>query len=311
MAVLGIDLGRQGTLSGGAAVLDAAAALPPGAPVAIMIHGYRYNPAVAAASPHATLYAPEPARPGATSWPRALRLDREGLAVGLGWPARGTLHGAYRRAGAAGAALGAFLPALRDAAPRARIALIGHSLGARVALAALRGARPGDADAAILLAPAEFRSAAQAAADSPAGRAARIVSVTSRENAVFDRALAMLVAGGLRPVLGDGLAEPRPHWTDIRLDDAHSLAALAAFGHPVAPPQRRVCHWFAYTRPGALPLYRALIDGTLPAERLAAALPPPAPSRAARRPRLALPQRLLAGARSAAASPFHGWAAKP
>jgi pimeloyl-ACP methyl ester carboxylesterase len=310
MAVLGIDVTRHGALSGTGGALAAAAALPPGAPVAIMIHGYRYDPAVASASPHATLYAPEPRRRGAISWSKALRLDREGLAVGFGWPARGTLHGAWLRAGAAGAALAAFLPALRDSAPKARIALIGHSLGARVALAALRGARPGDVDAAILLAPAEFRAAAQEAADSPAGRAARIVSVTSRENAVFDQAFAMLVAGGLRPVLGAGLDSPRPHWTDIHLHDDHSLAALAAFGHPVAPPQRRVCHWFAYTRPGVLPLYRALIDGTLPPERLAADLPPAAAARRARRT-LALPQRLAAVARSAAAGPFEGSAAKP
>jgi pimeloyl-ACP methyl ester carboxylesterase len=298
MAVVAIDVTRHGSLSGTDGALAAAAALPPGAPVAIMIHGYRYDPAVAAASPHATLYAPEPRRRGAMSWPRALRLDREGLAVGFGWPARGTLHGAWLRAGAAGAALAAFLPALRDAAPRARIALIGHSLGARVALAALRGARPGDVDAAILLVPAEFRALARAAADSPAGRAARIVCVTSRENAVFDLGLAVLLAGGILPVVGRGLPEARPHWTDIHLHDAASLAALAALGHPVAPPERRVCHWSAYTRPGVLPLCRALIDGTLPPERLSGALPA---RRTARRPaaRLRLPRALSGAGRAA------------
>jgi pimeloyl-ACP methyl ester carboxylesterase len=292
MAVVGVDVGWRGTLAGGGVALEAAAALPPGAPVAVMIHGYRYSPATRRASPHASLYAPEPAGRGAVSWPAALGLVGDGgLALGLGWAARGTLHGAYLRAGSAGEALARFLPALRAAAPGARITLVGHSLGARVALAALRRVRPGDVDAAILLAPAEFASVALAAADSPAGRAARILSVTSRENALFDRGLAFLLAGSFAPTLRSGLPEPRAHWTDLHLHDAGILATLAALGHPVAPPVRRVCHWSAYTRPGVLPLYRALIDGTLPPERLAAALPQRAPARRAGGP-LRLPLRL-------------------
>jgi pimeloyl-ACP methyl ester carboxylesterase len=287
MAVLGIDMQGRGALSGAGAALAAAAALPAGAPLVVMIHGYRYSPASRRANPHGTLYAAGSDRPGITGWPAGLGLEGAGaLALGLGWHARGTLHGAYLRAGVAGEALARLLPALRAAAPAARLTLIGHSLGARVALVALRRVRAGDVDAAILLAPAEFRRRARAAADSPAGRAARILSVTSRENALFDRGLGLLLAGGLAATLGRGLPEPRPHWTDLHLHDAASLAALAALGHPVAPPARRVCHWSVYTRPGVLPLYRALIDGRLPPERLAAALPRRAP---ARRPGLRLP----------------------
>ncbi|MFN6978404.1 MAG: hypothetical protein ACK4OP_09795, partial [Gemmobacter sp.] len=91
------------------------------------------------------------------------------------------------------------------------------------------------------------------------------------------------------PMLGEGLPEPRAHWTDVHLHDTESLARLAALGHPVAPPQARVCHWSAYTRPGALPLYRALIDGTLPADRLAAALPARPARRARTGPRRFIP----------------------
>ncbi len=279
MAVVGVDVGADGTLAGTDAALAAAARLPPGAPVAVMIHGYRYRPGTPRGCPHRSLYA------AGAGWPAALALAQgDGLAVGLGWNAQGTLHGAYLRAGRAGQALAPFLACLRAVAPAVRIALIGHSLGARVGLAALRHARPGDADAAILLAPAEFAPLAQVAADSPGGRAARIVSVTSRENLPFDRGLGLLLAGGLLPTLHGGLPEPRAHWTDLALSDAAALARLKALGHPVAPPERRVCHWSAYTRPGAMPLYRAILDGSLPADRLAAALPP--------RPRLATPRAL-------------------
>lgn len=265
-------MARDGSLTGLEALAGAA---PAEARVTIMIHGYRHAPDTRGGCPHREIYALEPNHPAIPSWSRALGLDAPDRAgIGFGWPALGTLHGAYARAGRAGAALARLVDGLHRVAPRVRVTLIGHSLGARVALQALPGLDPGAVETLILLAGAEFRASAEAAADSPAGRAAQIVNVTSAENRAFDVGLALALAAGAAPTIGRGLAQPRGNWTDLPLHDGPSLAALAALGHPVAPPVARVCHWSTYTRPGALPLYRALAEGSLPVPALRAALPP-------------------------------------
>ncbi|MFE3837848.1 hypothetical protein [Pseudogemmobacter sonorensis] len=67
---------------------------------------------------------------------------------------------------------------------------------------------------------------------------------------------------------------PAPEqWHDLWLDRPEVLAALARFGHRIAPPRSRICHWSSYLRPGALPLYRAILDGSLPVSALPRALP--------------------------------------
>ena len=46
-----------------------------------------------------------------------------------------------------------------------------------------------------------------------------------------------------------------PHAVNIQLDCPATLSALIRFGGHITPPQRRVCHWSGYTRPGALRFY--------------------------------------------------------
>jgi hypothetical protein len=138
----------------------------------------------------------------------------------------------------------------------------------------------------ILLAGAELRGPAAAAMDTPAGCTAEVLNVASRQNTLFDLMLRAALTCGLSRSLGAGLARPLPNWTDLHIDRADTLAALASRGFPLAPPDRPVCHWSAYLRPGVFPLYRAIL-----ARRIGpAALRLPLPPRAERaRPALRLP----------------------
>lgn len=153
-------------------ILTAARALPPGVPVIVMIHGYRYCPSSPAHDPHRHILALDPTLPGRRlrSWPTALGMRDEGGALGIafGWPARGGLARVYHRAGGIGRDLGRWMGALADAAGRP-VQMIGHSLGGRVALQALAGAPAGSVGRIILLAGAELRPAAEDAMASPAG----------------------------------------------------------------------------------------------------------------------------------------------
>ncbi|MFP4043531.1 MAG: hypothetical protein ACLFTP_03020 [Rhodosalinus sp.] len=257
-------------------------------PIVAMIHGYKFIPAHPLRCPHRHILALEPRDCWkALSWPRALGYtgDRvtEGLALAFGWHARGTIWEAWRRAEAAGAALASAVEVLHAAAPDRPVHVVAHSLGARVALAAMARAPAGAFGRVILLAGAEFAGTAEAALDAPGGRRAEIVNVASRENLLFDLMVEGLFAPPRRgdSTLGRGLA-PGPRRLTLRLDEARVLAALAARGFPVAPPARRVCHWSAYLRPGVFDLYRALLrePARLPLAPLAAALAPGSTRRA-------------------------------
>ncbi|MDU8912355.1 alpha/beta hydrolase [Aestuariicoccus sp. MJ-SS9] len=262
-----------------AALLSHAHRVAAPGPVVIMVHGYRYAPGRPGRCPHALVQSlsPPPDRPRAISWPRHLGFGRAGtdagIAISLGWSADGPIWRAWTTAEAAGRALTCLLKDLRHFAPGRDVHVFAHSMGARVALAALRQAAPGDVRTAILMAPAEFSTAAGAALDAPAGRAAGVLHVSSRENAVFDRVLELLI----RPPRGGGGAmgrQPleRANLAHLRLDHPPSLAALRRAGYPVAAPDRRICHWSPYLRAGVFPLYRALQSGTLDIARLRALL---------------------------------------
>lgn len=235
-------------------------------PVIVMIHGYKFVPAHPRRCPHRHILGLEPRADcwKALSWPRALGFTGEGPSEGLGlafgWHARGTIWEAWRRAEAAGAALAGIAEILRAAAPDRPLHILAHSLGARVALSALARAPKGAFGRAILLAGAEFAGTAEDALVAPGGRTAEIINVTSRENLFFDLMIEGLIASPRRgdATLGRGLA-PGARRLTLRLDDAHTLAALAARGFPVAPATRRVCHWSAYLRPGVFGVYRALL----------------------------------------------------
>lgn len=276
--------GRRADDPGGAGALASAlAALPPDAPVIVLIHGYKFSPAQLSRSPHRHILSSRPAtrRPRAVSWPRHLGFGRgrgdgaEGLCIAVGWEARGTIWQAYAEAGRAGAALADLVALIRRSRP-GPVNALAHSLGARVVLASLAHLAPGDLGRAVLLAGAEFADRAALAMETPAGRAAEIVNVASRENDLFDLMLRLCLRPFPAPgaVLGRGLPMPRANWLDLRIDDPRTRDALGSFGLRLPPPARRICHWSGYLRPGIFALHRALLrdPGALPLSVLRMAL---------------------------------------
>ncbi len=251
-------------------------------PAIVMIHGYKFLPGDPRHCPHRHILSLDTTRAcwKALSWPRHLGFGRgnpgEGLAVAFGWSARGSIWRAYDEAVQAGHALARLIEMLKAAAPDRPVHILAHSLGARVALRALSALDAPLVERVILMAGAEFAGPAQAALASPAGRAAELVNVTSRENDLYDFLLESLIAA---PKSGDrtishGLAEAARCVT-LQLDDPETLGTLAGLGFPIAPPARRVCHWSGYLRPGVFPLYQALLrrPETLPIDLLRTRLP--------------------------------------
>jgi pimeloyl-ACP methyl ester carboxylesterase len=253
--------------------------LPEGAPVVAMIHGWRYAPGFANDCPHGSILSlnPPAADRRAVSWPRHLGLDgKAGLGIALGWNAKCDPWRAHLRAGWTGEALAEIARTVDDLSGRP-LQVIAHSMGARVALAALPQLKPGQISRMILLAAAETRGRTLKALATPAGRAVEVINVTTRENDIFDACFEWGVHFGLRTSIGQGLGHGRgpvqARWHDLWIDQPTTLAGLAALGHPLADPPRRICHWSPYLRPGTIALYRALIDGRLSARDLPAARP--------------------------------------
>lgn len=257
------------------------AALAPNAPIVAMIHGYRFAPGAGQHCPYGHIFALEPLAPlrgrrdkTLVSWPRHLGLGGSaGLAIAFGWPARGWLGDVNARAAVAGAALAQLAAAIAAIDPTRRLDVIGHSLGARVALAALHHAKPSHLRRLILLAGAETRGPALAALRSPAGQDAQIINVTTRENDLFDFIYEWGAARGRDTAIGQGLGCALPNWLNLQLDAPRHLSALADLGYALPSPPARICHWSPYIRPGIFALYRALLDGSLDPALLARALP--------------------------------------
>jgi hypothetical protein len=199
----------------------------------------------------------------------------DGLCVAFAWQsrprplasligaARNHFSAAYKRAPAAADALLTVIRTRRAARPDAEIDLFCHSLGARVALLALKDAvEEGMADAlgrVMLLGGAVFTGEAQqamAALDgTPVQDRPQVFNILSRENDLYD-ALFELFAPRARGDLRDGdgalgrsgLGEEREDWID-----------LAARGARLAGERRATCHWSFYTRPGAMRFYRRIV----------------------------------------------------
>lgn len=254
-------------------------ALPPDAPIVVMIHGWRYAPGFARDCPHGSILSLDP-MPGdrrAVSWPRHLGLDgTEGLGIALGWNARCDPWRAHLRAWQTGEALAEIARTVQGQTGRG-VQVIAHSMGARVALAALPHVEPGQITRLILLAAAETRGRALKALRTPAGRTAQVINVTTRENDLFDACFEWGIHLGLRTSIGQGLGQglgqlgqgqvsadqTPPNWRDLWIDQPATLTMLAALGHPLSDPPRRICHWSPYLRPGTIALYRALLDGRI------------------------------------------------
>lgn len=246
------------------ALADHVHELPGGAPVIVMIHGYKHAPSSPRHDPHEHILSPNRTRGGrGLSWPRHLGFGRcgqhEGLGIAFGWEARGTIWQAYREARRAGQALARLIQMIR-AAHGGPVDIVAHSLGARVALCALPHVARGAVGRMILMSGAEFGPAAQAAMASPAGRCAEVLNVTSGENRVFDLMFEALIQWpfGWQRAVGAGLPTPLPRWVNLRIDCDGTRAHLKSLGFPTAPPSR-LCHWSGYRRAGLFRLYNAFL----------------------------------------------------
>ena len=279
MTILRVDIRGDRPVPADLSRLDAALdAAPERVPLTLMLHGFRYAPDDPRHNPHDHILGPVGGPGRSLSWPRHLGFREgrgPGLAIALGWYARGTIWDAHATSSDAAEAFAWLLTRLHLRSPRRRIVAIGHSLGARVILRALPGVPPGALSRAVLLSAAAFRAETQAALDSPAGAAAGFVNVTSRENDLFDAMLEMMLPGSASGSIGHGLGTYAPNWIDLQLDHPEVIRGLARLGFPVGPPARRICHWSAYRRPGVFALYRALLTDPvlMPLELLAEALP--------------------------------------
>ncbi|OIQ27099.1 MAG: hypothetical protein BM562_15395 [Alphaproteobacteria bacterium MedPE-SWcel] len=234
-------------------------------PAVIMVHGYKYQPGNPEHCPHRHILSLDPQHLPwrAPSWPRQLgfglgRRD-EGLAVAFGWDARASLGQAQIRAVQAGQALARVVQALRQVDPPRDIHIVCHSLGSEVALEALHHLPAGAVQRLISLTGASYQSRASRALKTPAGRTAEFFNITSRENDAIDFLFETLTRA---PEVGDhaiGQGFEAANAVTLQLDCLDTLDRLGQMGHPIGLPERRVCHWSAYTRPGALRFYKRLI----------------------------------------------------
>lgn len=252
----------------------------PTMPIVAMIHGYKFSPFVPAHDPHTHILSSAPSRTGfkAVSWPKGLGADAGSvgpICLAIGWEGRASPWQAYDNAAMAGHALADVIRLVREARPGQMVDVLAHSFGASVALSALPHLPAGAMGQMILMAPAELRKRAMRALDCPAGRAAEVIAITSRENDLFDGMLEWLVAPhciGDR-ALSHGPAPRQTRWTTIQIDDPETRRALAEFGHRIPAPDRQVCHWSVYVRTGLFSLYRAIYSGEISLPELRAKLP--------------------------------------
>lgn len=248
-----------------AAALELQRSDPGTGPAVVMIHGYKYLPGHPVHCPHRHILALHPQdipfRP--PSWPRQLgfgvgRAD-EGLAIAFGWHARGALWQAQRRARAAGRALAAVIRQLHHRAPGRPVHVIAHSMGTELAVEALHHLPRGAVGRIISMTGACYQSRVGEALKADAGQTAEFINVTSRENDAFDFMFERLIApprAGDRAI-GHGLDAANA--VTLQLDCAGTLDHLDRLGAPIGRPERRVCHWSAYTRPGVLRFYHDLL----------------------------------------------------
>lgn len=264
----------------------AALDLPDTGPIVVMLHGYKYQPGHARHCPHRHILAlhPQDMPWRSPSWPRQLGfgtgLADEGLAIAFGWNARGALWQARRRATNSGLALASVISALHRLAPQRPVHIVAHSLGLDVALGALHHVPVGSVGRILSLTGASYRSCVQAALDTPAGRVAEFLNITSRENDPFDFLFEQLIAPPKRGDRSIGHGINAPNAVTVQLDCRDTLEHFETLGLPIAGSDRRVCHWSSYTRPGALQFYKAVLrdPADLTLGRLQAGLPDaPAP----------------------------------
>lgn len=248
--------------------------LPDHRPIIIMLHGYKFFPGHPVYCPHNHILslkrAPQYSR--AFSWPLALGLHKNDVSgLAFGWPARGSLQSAFDRAQQAGYDLGLVISQLKKIAPQRPIHIIAHSLGVRVAIAALELLAFDSVDRIIAIAGAEFYCAVMNALEKPAGKSAEFINIASRENNLFDFLLQKLILPDHAGDIAMGRKIPKQeNFTSLWIDNPKVLDALRHAGFPIAPPRQRICHWSGYIRPGIFDFYAACLccSPTIPTDRI-------------------------------------------
>ncbi|MEO0914670.1 MAG: alpha/beta hydrolase, partial [Pseudomonadota bacterium] len=207
------------------------------------------------------------------SWPKGLGFSAacpsDGLAIGYAWPGTARAHlgevalgrsgfaKVYNRAAKAGQGLASLLEAIARIAPERKVDILAHSLGARVALQAIRATGATNLGRVVLMGGAEYRDAAAEAIAAYAG-AFDLYNVTSRANQLYDHLFQRFAPAKYGPALGQGLAAHAPRTVDLDLDAPATGSLLRARGRSLSSGAAYVCHWSFYLREGALPLYAAI-----------------------------------------------------
>ena len=227
-------------------------------PAIIMVHGYKYAPHSDRHCPHKKIYAAQIGR-----WPRALGFGtgtpNEGVAIAFGWYARGSLRAAHKRSALLGRQLAALINLLKQQRPDRPINIISHSMGAQIALNSLQHLPRCSVGRLALLSGACFHSTAQSMLATPAGRDVEVLNITSRENDLFDAAFERLLGGGMVEDRAIGQGIDAANVATLQIDCPAVLDALGAWGIHIASPERRICHWSSYKRPGVMELYRRFL----------------------------------------------------
>lgn len=251
--------GRRGGLP------DFRAAAQGKGPVIVMVHGYKYLPGHPDHCPHRRILSLHPVSSDVRlqSWPRRLGFGAgyadEGLGVAFGWNARGALWTAQRRAKAAGEALAEAIGRLHRVNPDRPLHVLSHSMGTEVVFEALGHLKPGAIQRIVSMTGACYQSRAEAALDTPAGRRTELFNIVSRENDTFDFLFERLITPPARGDRSMGHGLEAPNAVTVQIDCPDTLGFLEEMGHPMAGPERRVCHWSSYTRPGILRFYNELL----------------------------------------------------
>jgi hypothetical protein len=261
------------------------AGLPQDAPVAVLVHGYRYTwrplRGLARHDPHRLLYLPDDLAPSArkrprtANWPRALGFSEkgleDGLCIALGWDARHWRPGldcfarVHRTAERTAAALVTLVRIVAEMDPDRRVDCLSHSLGARVVLQAIRRAPDLPVARAILLGGAEYSAEARAAVEAQdcIGAETEFYHMIARANDLYDGLFQLFAPRPPRP--GDvplgvrGLGRRHRRWLDVQLDHPETRDWLTRQGLAPARPPERVSHWSFYADPGAMAFYRSIL----------------------------------------------------
>ena len=259
-----------------AMIRQAIAAMPVGAPIVILVHGFRYNAGDPACDPHQKLFGTSRI-PAKTGWADGLGFNRQalhdGLCIGFGWAgtAEAGMHPltalckfshVYARAAATGADLADLVNLLGRIDPSRQVDILAHSLGARVVFHALRHLAFKNLGRVLLLGAAEYVSDVdQALAVNHRNPEAEFLNFTARENLPFEL-LFEYMAPRARPgdrVLSAHRSPAARNWVNIQIDHPATIGWLTKRGVRVSTRQIGVTHWGFYLRDGIFDLYRELI----------------------------------------------------